>query len=71
MDLGHKIINYKIHTYVHVCIKKYIIPPKTLAEHSLEDPDHPDQGGVQPGVLPVDGDDEEVDVVAGVAESEH
>ena len=39
------------------------LPPKVLAKHPLEDPDHPDQGGVQPGVLPIDSDDEEVHMV--------
>ena len=46
-------------------------PPKALAKHPLKDPDHPNQGGVQPGVLPIDGDDEEVHVVAVVPEALH
>ena len=47
------------------------LPPKALAKHPLEDPDHPNQGGVKPGVTSVDSNDKEVHVVAEVPESEH
>ena len=47
------------------------LPPKTLSEHPFEDPKHSDQGGVQSGVLPVDGDDKEVDMVAVAFESNY
>ena len=43
-------------------------PPKILAKHSHKDPEHVDQGGIKPGILAIDSNDEKVNKVTGVLE---